>query len=266
MNLWRNDAFFQIPTYLKSLSNGDIQVPVRYFDASSLIAFFTVDYTKAAQLINTPELEVVKLPKYKALFALAFYDYRSLTDGEPYKEVAACLMVQPKGLTLDHHPLIELMLPPDRRQTGMHILHLPVTTPEACVAGREIWGYPKFVTPITFNLSDQEFWGNVMNRDQPEKSLFELSGTLGFSVPAPWADLVLYSQINHQLIRATATTRTQAGARIASCGSLELTLDTSDSHPMLSSLHALQLNGARPMLVTYTSSLQLRLNEGVVLN
>ena len=264
MTSWLNDAFFQVATYPKHVSTGSMHVPVRYFDASSLIAFFMVNYAKASALVKIPGIEVVPVTENKALFALAFYEYRSLTDGTPYNEVGACMVVQPKGMKAAKHPLMELSLPPDRRQTGMHILHLPVTTEQACAAGKEIWGYPKFVTPIHFSLSDKEFSGQVMHPDHPQSPLLSLTGKLGMGLPAPWADLVLYSQLDEHLIRATANTRTLDGATFATGGSLKLSLDLVSGHPLAETLNQLDLDGASPISATYTQSLQLRLNEGVV--
>lgn len=264
MTSWLKDAFFQVATHPKQISTGPMHVPVRYFDASSLIAFFMVDYAKASALVNVPGIEVVQMTENKALFALAFYEYRSLTDGAPYNEVGACIVVQPTGMQPAKHPLMELSLPPDRRQTGMHILHLPVTTQDACAAGCELWGYPKFVTAINFNLSDKEFTGQVMHPDNPQAPLLSLTGKLGMGLPAPWADLVLYSSLNDQLIRATANTRTLDGATFATAGSLKLSLDLVSGHPMAETLNRLDLDGTSPISATYTHSLQLRLNEGVV--
>lgn len=264
MTSWLKDAFFQVATHPKQISTGPMHVPVRYFDASSLIAFFMVDYAKASALVNVPGIEVVQMTENKALFALAFYEYRSLTDGAPYNEVGACIVVQPTGMQPAKHSLMELSLPPDRRQTGMHILHLPVTTQDACAAGCELWGYPKFVTAINFNLNDKKFTGQVMHPDNPQAPLLSLTGKLSMGLPAPWADLVLYSSLNDQLIRATANTRTLDGATFATAGSLKLSLDLVSGHPMAETLNRLDLDGTSPISATYTHSLQLRLNEGVV--
>ncbi len=263
MTAWLKDAFFQVATHPKQISTGAMHVPVRYFDASSLIAFFMVDYEKASSLVKLSGIEVVRVTENKALFALAFYDYRDLTNGAPYHEVAASLVVQPIGEKPTKHPLLELSLPPDRRQTGMHILHLPVTTEDACAAGKELWGYPKFVTPIHFHLNNKEFTGQVMNPDNPDSPILSLNGKLGLGLPAPWADLVLYSKLDGQLIRATANTRTLDGATFATGGSLKLSLDLVSNHPMAETLNLLELDGASPISATYTNSLQLRLNEGV---
>ena len=263
-NKWHADPFFQQATHTRQMSQGQAQLPIKYFDASSLIAFFMVDYDKAVSVLDNPKLKVAKLIGNKALFSLAFYDYRELTDGEPYHEVASSMLVYPADQDTPAHPLVEMTLPPDRRNTGMWICDLPVTTETACRAGKELWGYPKFVTDIDFNLNDKDFSSSVKHPENPQTSILSLSGTIGVSVTAPWADLVLYSMLNDALIRATADTRTLNGAKIATKGNLKLSVDSTNTHPMTQRLNSLDLNGATPFSVTFTDSLQLRLNEGVI--
>lgn len=263
-NQWRSDPFFQQATHLRQMSQGQAHLPAKYFDASSLLAFFMVDYDKAVSVLDCPKLKVAKLIGNKALFSLAFYDYRELTDGEPYHEVGSSLLVYPADQEAPTHPLVDMTLPPDRRNTGIWICDLPVTTEAAYRAGRELWGYPKFVTEIDFNLDDKTFSSSVKHPEHPQTSILTLSGTIGTSVTAPWGDLVLYSMLNGDLIRATSDTRTLNGAKIATKGDLKLSVDPTNSHPMAQRLNSLDLNGATPLSVTFTDSLQLRLNEGVI--
>lgn len=264
---WQYDPFFQQAVKAKTLSTGDVNhLPVKYFDASSLIAFFLVDYKKAQQVVHSHQVEVVTLPRNKALFSVAFYDYRELTDGNPYFEVASVILVQPKQR--GYHgksklPLLDMMLPTDRRNTGFWVVDLPVTDKLACVAGVEGWGYPKFVTSIDFKLSDDGFMGAVKHPRDDTQDIVRLQGQFGNSVPAPWSDLVLYSELDGNLIRATSNTRTLNGAKLAGKGNFVLQVGKS-THPMAQRLRKLGLDGASPLSVTYTDSLQLRLNEGVV--
>lgn len=263
-NKWHSDPFFQQATHTREMSKGQVQLPVKYFDASSLLAFFMVDYDKAVSILECPKLKVAKLIGNKALFSLAFYEYRELTDGEPYHEVGSSLLVYPADQEIPAHPLVEMTLPPDRRNTGMWICDLPVTTDAAYRSGKELWGYPKFVTDIHFSLNDKEFSSSVKHPENTQTSILTLSGTIGTSVTAPWGDLVLYSMLNDELIRATSETRTINGAKIATKGDLKLSVDSTNSHPMAQRLNSLDLNGATPFSVTFTDSLQLRLNEGVI--
>lgn len=261
---WQYDPFFQQAENIKPLSEGAAHLPVKYFDASSFIAFFLVDFSKAADLLPSDKVKVVRLKGNKALVGLAFYNYRELSQGEPYFEVASSLVVYPANQSPPKHPIIEMGLPPDRRNTGLWILDLPVSSKQAYLAGKELWGYPKFVTQIDFSLDDKKFVGSVKYPDNVSKAILTLKGNIGKAIAAPWGDLVLYSILENKLIRATVDTRTLDGAKFASKGDVTLTIDPTASHPMAQRLLALGLNGAQPMSVTYTQSLQLRLNEGVI--
>lgn len=264
---WQYDPFFQQAVKQQPLSTGDVNhLPVKYFDASSLIAFFLVDYKKAQQVVRSHQVEVIKLARNKALFSIAFYDYRELTDGNPYFEVSPVILVRPKQA--GYHaksklPLLDMALPTDRRNTGFWVVDLPVTDKLACVAGVEGWGYPKFVTEIDFRLSDDGFMGAVKHPQDNTQDIVRLQGQFGNRVPAPWSDLVLYSELDGDLIRATSNTRTINGAKLAGKGDFVLTVGQS-THPMAQRLRQLGVDGAQPLSVTYTDSLQLRLNEGVV--
>lgn len=262
---WQHDPFFQQAVHEKTISDGITHLPVKYFDASSMIAFFLVDYAKAQNLIPTNKVKVVRLKGNKALFGLALYDYRSLSDGEPYFEVGSTIMVYPSNQPEPKHPLLEITLPPERRNTGFWVVDLPVTSKLACDAGKELWGYPKFITPIEFKVNTTSVMGKVKHPDNLNQAILTLQGKSGRSIPAPWADLVLYSELDGNLIRATADTRTLQGAKIASKGDIMLSVDDSvNNHPMSQRLIELGLNNAQPLSVTYTQSLQLRLNEGVI--
>lgn len=262
---WLHDPFFQQAVHEKIISDGITHLPVKYFDVSSLIAFFLVDYDKAQNLIPTKKVKAIRIKGNKALFGLALYDYRSLSDGEPYFEVGSTIMVYPSNQPEPKHPLLDITLPPDRRNTGFWVVDLPVTSKLACDAGKELWGYPKFITPIEFEINATNVMGNVKHPDNPNQAILTLQGKIGTGILAPWADLVLYSELEGNLIRATVDTRTLHGAKIASKGDIVLSVDSSaNNHPMSQRLIELGLDNAHPLSVTYTQSLQLRLNEGVI--
>ena len=135
---------------------------------------------------------------------------------------------------------------------------VPVTTQAACAAGKEIWGYPKFVTPIGFSLEAKRFKGTVSDPEAGD-TMVELSGDLGIGLPAPQLDLVLYSHHNGSLLRTLINTR--GGGRSCLPGSLRLKLSNS-THPMAQRLAQLGLANAAPKMVFHSHGLQLRLNAG----
>jgi hypothetical protein len=260
MSTWNQDPFFQYPLTAAPTSQGDVNLPILYYDNSNMIAMFWVDYDAAQAMVGPQGLAAIRFAGGKALVALAFYEYRE-TAIAPYNEVGVAIAALPKGCTAPALPLLSLFYKLDCNRAGFYVVDLPVTTAAACAAGREVWGYPKFVTPISFSLQGSKFSGTVSDPDG-QGSLLSLSGTAGVSVPGPLLDLVLYSRLDGKLLRTLVNTR--GGGKMGLGGSIRLVVSDSE-HVMSRNLRALGLENAKPAFVSYTHKLQLRLNAGAVL-
>lgn len=260
MNTCLKDPFFQYPRSVARTSEGDVELPILYYDDSNLMALFRVDYDKAQRLVAPQGLQAVRFAGGKALAGVAFYEYRETTIAD-YREVGVAIAVVPKGVESPALPMLSMFRQLDKNRLGFHILDLPVTTPMACAAGREIWGYPKFVTPIGFALGGNRFEGTVSDPDSGAQ-LLRLAGRTGPGVSGPLLDLVIYSRLEGRMLRTLVNTR--GGGRICLPGTIRLEVNSS-THPMAQRLAALGLSNARPALVLHTHALQLRLNAGAVL-
>jgi len=260
MRDFSHDPFFQYPQTNYPTSQGEVAMPILYFDDSNFMAAFFVDIEKAQPLLLADGFEAIKFGNRKALAIVAFYQYRHTSIGA-YNEVGVAIAAHPPALPISSSPLLSLFRHPDNNSVGFCIIDLPVTTPAACAAGREIWGYPKFVTAIDFSLNGKCFSG-VVTDPSTSTPLLKLSGTTGLSVSGPLLDLVLYSRHHGTTLRATANTR--GGGKICLPGSVRLEVSNS-SHRMAENLRALGLANAKPVFVSHTHALQLRLNAGAVL-
>lgn len=259
MSDWSRDPFFQYPITPVHTSAGEVGLPILYYDDSSMVALFWADAERAQALVEADGLDIVRFAGGRALLALAFYQYRQ-TAIAAYNEVGSALVVVPKGVRPPSQPLLSLYASLDKRVLGFYILDLPVTTEAACAAGREIWGYPKFITPIAFSLQGDRFEGAVADPQHPGSHLLELSGVGGLGVPGPLLDLVIYSRHRGDLLRTLVVTR--GGAKLCLPGSIRLNVSADSAHTMPARLRALGLQGARPFAVMHTHRLQLRLNLG----
>ncbi len=255
---WDQDVFFQYPLTRTTTSCGDVDLPILYYDCSVVMALFRVDVDKAAAVVRDPDLTVVPVVGGQTLVGVAFYEYRH-TAIAAYNEVGVAVAVAPQGTHVPRRPLWSLLGPLDRNSLGLHVVDLPVTTDAACAAGREIWGYPKFVTPIGFALDGKHFRGTVTD-PQDQSDLVTLEGRFGPGVHGPLLDLALYSRLDGQMLRTLVNTR--GGATISTGGSLQLKVSASSRHPMAERLRAMGLDGARPVCVSRSDRLQLRLNAG----
>jgi hypothetical protein len=260
MKNYRDDPFFQYPLNKYPTSEGDVDMPILYFDNSNFMAIFYVDHDKAQALTGQDGFDAVRFGNGKALTVVAFYEYRHTAIGS-YNEVGVAIAAVPPGTPLPSSPLRSLLRHPDKNPVGLNIIDLPVTTAAACAAGREIWGYPKFVTPITFSLKGRDFRGAVRDPGA-ERDICTLSGRTGMGVAGPLLDLVLYSRLNGQVLRGSANTR--GGGRLCLPGSVRLKVSES-THRMAENLRALGLDGAKPAFIGHSHKLQLRLNAGAIL-
>ncbi|QDZ29588.1 acetoacetate decarboxylase family protein [Noviherbaspirillum sp. UKPF54] len=259
MKPWQNDPFFQYPQTAVSASEGEVDLPILYFDDSNLMALFRVDYDKAQAMVAPHGLRAVRFAGGKALAGVAFYEYRETSIAD-YREAGVAIAVVPDGAAMPALPLLSLFSHPDVSNAGFYILDLPVTTAAACAAGREIWGYPKFITPIGFSLQGNRFEGTITDPDSGD-IMVKLSGNAGLGTPGPLLDLILYSRRDDAMLRTLVNTR--GGGRICLPGTIRL--EVAGSHPMAQRLVALGLKNARPACVLHTHALQLRLNAGAVL-
>ncbi|MDO8654318.1 MAG: acetoacetate decarboxylase family protein [Undibacterium sp.] len=257
---WQNDLFFQYPRTPIPTSEGTVGMPILYYDNSVMMALFRVDYDKAQALVGDQGLQAVRVFGGKALAAIAFYQYRETSIAD-YNEVGVAIAVVPNGTQVPMFPLLSMLNNLDKAPVGFCVVDLPVTTDAACAAGREIWGYPKFVTPIGFSLQGGRFDGAVTDPDTG-KDLVRLSGKAGLGMPGPLLDLVLYSRHNGQMLRTLVNTR--GGAQACLPGSMRIQVSDS-KHPMAQRLNALGLSNAKPALLFHSHALQLRLNAGAVL-
>lgn len=255
-----SDPFFQYPLRDYPTSQGAVAMPILYYDCSNFMAMFFVAHDKAQSLVRADGLEAVRFKNGKALAVVAFYEYRQTAIG-PYNEVGVAIAATPPGMALSPVPLLSLFRHPDNNRVGLNVIDLPVTTEAACAAGREIWGYPKFVSPISFSLQGRHFSGAVTDPSSTSH-LIRLAGKTGPGIPAPLLDLVLYSRHHGQILRGTANTR--GGGKICLPGSVRLHV-SDNRHRMAENLRRLGLVDTKPALVNHTHTLQLRLNAGTAL-
>lgn len=113
----------------------EVTIPVQVRSARSWFASFAVPAAVAQRIVAPAGLEPARMPGGRSMLSLAFVRYID-GDLDPYNEVAvAFLVADPTG----------------GKGKGAYIHRLPVNQEFTCAAGREIWGFPKFVTPIEIN-------------------------------------------------------------------------------------------------------------------
>ncbi|CBL45032.1 Hypothetical protein HDN1F_14490 [gamma proteobacterium HdN1] len=255
-----NSPFFQVPRNTVATSEGDVDLPILYYDTTAVYAFFLVDKNKVErQLAGTGLIPCLSIGN-KSIVGIACFEYRDTTVGV-YNEVGVAAMVSRYPLPNAVHEWKDILTHlshPELRDSGMYVIDLPVTTPRANAAGREIWGLPKFVTPIPFSLSGRAFSCAVEDPNGAGE-IMRLEGKMGISVPSPALSLTLFSVLEGKPLRTHVNARGKSAFALA--GSVTLRIGTSN-HPMAERLRALDLDNAKPLGLLWTTEFQSRLNGG----
>jgi hypothetical protein len=213
-----------------------VTMPVQVRDASAATVIWEVDHGAAAALAPSG-FEVIESGTGRAQVAVALVDYRD-NDLGSYREVGTILFVRPAGGGPD----------------GTFITHLPVDQEFTCVAGNEIWGYPKSVEQIDVEQSDTSSrWTLHMDGELVLTLTVPRGGT--DEMPAmPMTSYTLRDGRPH----ATAFTQGGTGSAIAFGGEgVELTLG---DHPIAKELASLGLP-AEPVLSTWMDNMQATFGE-----
>jgi hypothetical protein len=223
------------------LSDGtECPLPIRYFDVQCLVATFLTDLDRAAELLKGTSLLAVSQEDGKAAVVLYCIEYR-ITDIGPYNEV---------GLTV-------LAAAPDDPIPANYVVNLPVTTAVSNRAGREIWGYNKFVAAIDVKSEGKKF--STILRDTENVLVGALEGSRGASIPTPPSDILTFTLLNGRVIKTVIRVLTPFHA--SSGESFVFKVGTS-RHPMTNNLRTVALDGARPVLVQYADPFQALLFPG----
>lgn len=254
---WRRDPFFDVPKRIVSISTGPVELPACYFDASNYVALFRVDAERAAEKLRGLPVQPVLVSR-KAVAILTFFKFRGNTL-EPYHEVGLAILA-----TLDNEPQTQvsfndLLKPSCRESLGSWVLDLPVTSPLACAAGCEIWGYPKFVAQLPIELDGDRFHAQVSDMDS--KLIMEVSGQLGHVLPeeVPGMAPLTYTMQNGQLLRTRVATRSRC--QTSGGGSVRLAVGDSP-HRMANNLRDLGLDGKTPKVMQTSDDFQSILFAG----
>jgi len=138
------DFFEDVTQTPRALSEGSCDLPILYRDASIVGVFWNVDIAPAREVLAGATIEPWPLLG-RAVVAIYAWEYRDSSVGS-YGEVGLGIQARRKGSSPS---LLRLGLDMKAQEDqGIWVVSLPVTTRDAYRAGVEIWGYPKYVTPI----------------------------------------------------------------------------------------------------------------------
>ncbi len=196
----------------------------------------------------------------KAVASLTFFNYREVTIGA-YDEVVVSAIVYPEALGPPPMPFSQLLFVKNGyrwRNMGMYVIEMPVTIPAARAAGREIWGFPKFLTRIPHELSGDRFAFSVLDPDGGEP-IVAVSGETGPGFSAKGFDLVAFTNYEDTIFKVV--TEVSGKVKNSTCRRCEVKVGPGD-HRMAKHIRTLGLDAAKPFAVMSADDVKTKLNPG----
>ncbi len=215
-----------------------ISLPVEVRRAAQWGVRYLVPLDAARRIVSPTGLEATGPIPGRALVALAVCRYDD-TDLDPYHEVAVSIVVRPHDAPVPASAA-RRTLEFATGAIGAYIHRLPVDQEFTCVAGRDIWGFPKWVTSIDIDEPStvRPRAGSATSVRLVDDGVHVL--TLGIAsggrIPLPSRAPPSYSFANGVLRRTTWTTSSEGTT--GRFGGATLTLG---DHPMADELRSLGL-------------------------
>jgi len=218
-----------------------IALPIRYWRTDCFLALFAADLDAVTDLLPSSRLHPVRVTGTRAVVAIAVFNYLETGVG-PYGEIAVsplCTLDRPAPPVL---PLATGYL----RGLSAFVAHLPVTTRIAREAGRQVWGYPKFVADMDFDLRPES---QRVEMAEGGQEILSLEVRRRGHVALETAPLTSYTAHGDRLVRTRIEMRGHVATALGpSNGELLL-----GEHPVGREIAALGV-GSRPLLTrTYLS-------------
>ena len=216
----------------------EIALPIRYWRTDCFMALFAADLGAVRALLPSHRLHPVRVTGNKAVVAVGVFNYLETSVG-PYGEIAVSPLC-----TLDRAapPVLPLAAGYLRGMSGF-VAHLPVTTRIAREAGRRVWGYPKFVADMDFDLSPER---QRVEMSEDGQEIMSLEVRRRGHVALETAPLTTYTAHDGRLVRTRIAIRGHVATALGPANG-ELLLG---DHPVAREIAALGID--RKPLVTRT--------------
>jgi hypothetical protein len=248
--------FFDVSCVTMETSEGPVRIPSLFFDGSAVMTFFSTDYDKVMSKLEGTGFVPVRAFKGKAITVMGFFDYQKTSFG-PYREVTLGFMVLPDNTTAPWTLGFDFFKKIGNRKMGIHVIDLPLTVKLPLAAGREIWGFPKFIADIDYRYSKHEFEARVKTIATGDE-IFSIKSPYCKGMFSPFSDSIFYSYLNDNIMKSVVNMNSTC--RITSGSRVELSVGSAD-HRMSKNMRDLGLHGAKPMFVQTTDKLQYKLHN-----
>jgi hypothetical protein len=185
-----SSVFHHIDRRRVETTAGFCDLPISYEAGSMVALVYRIGVQEASRMLANVGLVPMVLGNH-ALAVVCIFDYRETSIG-PYRELG--IGIQARRLGSKPTWFATLRSGAATSDQGLFVLSLPVTTEQACSAGRELWGYPKYVTPMECDFSTTGL--HVQLGNECEITMGKSGGLRFSAIP-----LVTYSQHRGRLLR-----------------------------------------------------------------
>jgi hypothetical protein len=215
--------------------------PVKFEDVHYIASLYTANTNKVNELLNGTGLKAGLHFFGKPVVALGLIQYK-VSDLGAYNEIILAIPVLRAHEKTGWKNWLDLYSNFKKRKGGQYIIHIPVTTQQSVDAGRNLWGYPKILLPITHRFENNKVETQLLNAaNQP---LIQVNGSLGVGLSIPAMQLMTYSFLNQSLLKTTVDVMSRmkwkigAQLKITVSNTLDpigkdvMELDIADKHPI----------------------------------
>lgn len=230
--------------------------PIQFEDVHYIASLYTANKEKVNSLLEGTGLKAGLHFFGKPVVALGLIQYK-VSDLGSYNEIILAIPVIRATEKTGLKNWFDLYANFSKRKGGQYIIHIPVTTQQSVDAGRNIWGYPKILLPITHQFSANHIRTSLMDeRNQP---LLKVKGGLGFGVPIPKMQLMTYSFLNNTLIKTTVDVSSKMKWKIGA--QLKIQVDNL-KHSMGKDIRELGIENKNPIFTIESTHFKAKFNEG----
>lgn len=231
--------------------------PVQFDDVHYIASLYTADKKKVNSLLEGTGLKAGLHFLGKPLVALGLIQYK-VSDLGAYNEIILAIPVlrandKTTGLT----NWLDLYADFSKRKGGQYIIHIPVTTQQSVDAGRNIWGYPKILLPITHEFKANHISTSLL--DESNQPLIQVTGGLGLSIPIPAMQLMTYSFLNNTLLKTTVDVSSSMKWKIGAQLKIQV---NNKNHPIGNDICELDIENKNPIFTIESTHFNAKFNEG----
>ncbi|KPA13477.1 acetoacetate decarboxylase [Candidatus Magnetomorum sp. HK-1] len=251
-------SFFDNTRPGKTVIIGDssYEMPILYKRDEFMGLYYTADARRVKSILPSSRLHPITLPNGRAIVVIAAYNYRETSIG-PYGEVVSGIPCVYGMRPLPFTGFIPALLESRYPGFGVLVQHLPVTRTTARNAGRDIWGYTKFIADMHFDITPEHLECQMHDKDQHILTFRVVRRGIYSEDARP---IITYSVKNNKLIK---TIIPQKGTKRISLKTEGCFLKMGD-HPVSLSIQSLGLSD-KPLMSLYYPERWAILPEGTVI-